>query len=94
MEIKKNSKEFSDVILAYYKKYGKILTVDSMIYYEDSGMYYMQNEYADYTFHTKRIIQIKQKEKMSKEQELKQELKEMYEKTDTRISGMEYLIKY
>jgi hypothetical protein len=55
MEIKKNSKEFSDVILAYYKKYGKILTVDSMVYYEDSGMYYMQNEYTDYTFHTKRL---------------------------------------
>lgn len=31
---------------------------------------------------------------MSKEQELKQELKEMCEKTDTRISGMEYLIKF
>ena len=27
-------------------------------------------------------------------EELKQELKEMCEKTDTRISGMEYLIKY
>lgn len=31
---------------------------------------------------------------MKKEQELKQELKEMCEKTDTRISGMEYLIKF
>jgi hypothetical protein len=55
IEIKKNSKEFSDVILAYYKKYGKILTVDSMIYYEDLEMYYMQNEHTDYTFHTKRL---------------------------------------
>ncbi len=27
-------------------------------------------------------------------EELKRELKEMCEKTDTRISGMEYLIKY
>ena len=54
-EINKNSKEFNDVILVYYKKYGKILTVDSMIYYEDLEMYYMQTEYTDYTFHKKRL---------------------------------------
>lgn len=58
-EINKNSKEFNDVILVYYKKYGKILTVDSMIYYEDLEMYYMQNEYTDYTFHKKRLSQEK-----------------------------------
>lgn len=55
IQIPRHSKEFETVIREYYKKYGKILQVESMIYDFETGKYYMYNESTDYSFTSKRI---------------------------------------
>jgi len=55
IQIPRNSIEFDNVIKAYYKKYGKILQIETMVYDNDLGKYYMQNSSTDYTFTSKRI---------------------------------------
>ncbi len=65
IQIPKLSKEFETVIREYYKKHGKILQVESMIYDFETGKYYMYNESTDYSFTSKRLVdlikQLKQK---------------------------------
>ena len=55
IQISRGSREFDDVIKAYYKKYGKHLQVDTMVYDKESGKYYMYNDQTDYTLNTKRL---------------------------------------
>ena len=55
IQISRGSREFDNVIKTYYKKYGKHLQVDTMIYDKDSGKYYMYNDQTDYTLTTKRL---------------------------------------
>lgn len=55
IQIPRHSKEFETVIREYYKKYGKILQVESMIYNFETGKYYMYNESTDYSFTSKRV---------------------------------------
>lgn len=45
------SKEWFDVL----KRFSYKIHVNYMCYYEDLGMYYMQNEKTDYTFKSKRL---------------------------------------
>lgn len=54
-QISRGSREFDNVIKTYYKKYGKHLQVDTMIYDKDRGKYYMYNDQTDYTLNTKRL---------------------------------------
>jgi|BioPla2DNA2_1021312.scaffolds.fasta_scaffold536751_1 succinate dehydrogenase flavin-adding protein (antitoxin of CptAB toxin-antitoxin module) len=54
--IYRGSREFDNVIKTYYKKYGKHLQVDTMLYDKDSGKYYMYNDRTDYTLTTERLF--------------------------------------
>lgn len=56
IQISKSSKEFEAVIREYYKKYGQILQVETMIYDFETGKYYMYNESTDYSFTSKRLV--------------------------------------
>ena len=55
IQIPKSSKEFERVIRAYYKNFGKIIQVETMVYDFESGKYYMYNESTDYSFTSKRL---------------------------------------
>ena len=55
IQISRSSREFESVINTYYKKYGQHLQVDTMIYDEDNGKYYMYNDQTDYTLSSKRL---------------------------------------
>jgi len=67
--------------------------------FEDLEMLFNESEYSKDFFDEGRAFLTEAKELEDEDEdllveELKQELKEMCEKTDTRISGIEYLIKY
>lgn len=55
INIPRSSREFDNVIDKYYKKFGRHLQIDTMIYDSQSGKYYMYNEQTDYSLTTKRL---------------------------------------
>lgn len=57
ISIPRSSKEFDNVIDEYYKKFGKHLQIDTMLYDNQSGKYYMYNESTDYSFTSKRLVE-------------------------------------
>jgi hypothetical protein len=54
------SKEWFDVLKAFEKRYAYKIHANFMCYYEELGMYYMQNDKTDYSLKSKRLKENKE----------------------------------
>lgn len=77
ISIPRSSREFNNVIDKYYKKFGKHLQIDTMLYDNQSGKYYMYNDQTDYSLTTKRLTESALTAEIIEEKYSKEELDDM-----------------
>ncbi|MCK9470180.1 MAG: hypothetical protein M0Q88_00310 [Bacilli bacterium] len=77
ISIPRSSREFNNVIDKYYKKFGKHIQIDTMLYDNQSGKYYMYNDQTDYSLTTKRLTESALTAEIIEEKYSKEELDDM-----------------